>query len=152
MGIVAEIIATNTRKPLFGYRELVGSLILIGILSFVVWAHHMFLSGMRSSLANLFVTTTITISIPSVAVLTCSALSLRGGSIRFNTPMLLRAGVPADVRHRWLDGPTARLRADGPASARHVLRDRALPLRRRAGEPVALIGGTYYWFPKMFGG
>lgn len=79
IGIVAEIIANNTRKPLFGYKEIVGSLIFIGVMSFLVWAHHMFLSGMSPKLSNFFLVTTLIISVPSVAVLTCFILSLRGG-------------------------------------------------------------------------
>ncbi|MDE1977453.1 MAG: cbb3-type cytochrome c oxidase subunit I, partial [Elusimicrobia bacterium] len=88
IGIVAEIIANNTRRPLHGYKIIVSSMLFIGALSFVVWAHHMFLSGMSPILANFFLVTTMIISVPSVALLTCLIYSLHGGSIRFNTPML----------------------------------------------------------------
>jgi len=88
MGIVAEVIACNTRKPLFGYKSLVYSVLAIGFLSFIVWAHHMYLTGMGTKISTFFQTTTMIISIPSVIILTCLFLSLWGGSIRFNTPML----------------------------------------------------------------
>src|SRR5213079_269441 len=88
MGIVAEIIANNTRKPLWGYRALVYSVIFLGFMSFVVWAHHMFMTGMGTTMAAFFQTTTMIISVPSVIILTCFIMSLYGGSIRFTTPML----------------------------------------------------------------
>ena len=70
MGIVAEIIANNTRKPLWGYRSMVYSLIFLGFMSFIVWAHHMFMTGMGTAMAAFFQTTTMIISIPSVVILT----------------------------------------------------------------------------------
>ncbi|MEQ1910396.1 MAG: cbb3-type cytochrome c oxidase subunit I, partial [Vicinamibacterales bacterium] len=92
MGIVAEIIANNTRKPLWGYKAMVYSLIFLGFMSFIVWAHHMFMTGMGTAMATFFQTTTMIISIPSVVILTALILSLWGGSIRFNTPMLFALG------------------------------------------------------------
>ncbi len=88
MGIVCEIIANNARKPIWGYKSLVYSVLTIGFLSFIVWAHHMYLTGMGTKISTFFQTTTMIISIPSVIILTCLFLSLWGGSIRFNTPML----------------------------------------------------------------
>src|SRR5207245_10777639 len=88
MGIVAEVIANNTRKPLWGYRLLVYSIIFLGFMSFVVWAHHMFMTGMGTTMSTFFQTTTMIISIPSVVLLTCFIMSLYGGAIRFTTPML----------------------------------------------------------------
>ena len=83
MGIVAEIVANNTRKPLWGYRALVGSLIFLGFMSFVVWAHHMFMTGMGTTMSSFFQTTTMIISIPSVVILSALFISLYGGSIRY---------------------------------------------------------------------
>jgi cytochrome c oxidase subunit 1 len=71
MGIVAEVLANNTRKPLWGYRLLVYSVIWLGFMSFVVWAHHMFMTGMGTTMSTFFQTTTMIISIPSVIILTC---------------------------------------------------------------------------------
>ena len=151
MGVIAEIIATNTRKPLFGYRELVGSMILIGFLSFIVWAHHMFLSGMRTSLASLFVTTTLTISVPAVAILTCLLMSLRGGSIRFNTPMLFALAFLPMFAIGGLTGLPL-----GFAPTDLHLHDTYYVIGHfhyvvAPGSLIALLGGTYYWYPKMFG-
>src|ERR687897_181965 len=92
MGIVAEIIANNTRKPLWGYRAMVYSLIFLGFMSFIVWAHHMFMTGMGTAMAAFFQTTTMIISIPSVVILTALIMSLWGGSIRFNTPIAFALG------------------------------------------------------------
>src|SRR5579862_7855206 len=88
MGIVAEIIANNTRKPLWGYKALVYSVVFLGFMSFIVWAHHMFMTGMGTTMSAFFQTTTMIISIPSVVILTALLLSLYGGSIRYNTPKL----------------------------------------------------------------
>src|SRR3989475_7478384 len=88
MGIVCEIVANNTRKPIWGYKSLVYSVLCIGFLSFIVWAHHMYLTGMGTKIATFFQTTTMIISIPSVIILTCFFISLWGGSIRFTVPML----------------------------------------------------------------
>src|SRR5205809_2702079 len=78
MGIVCEIIANNTRKPIWGYKSLVYSVLTIGFLSFIVWAHHMYLTGMGTKVATFFQTTTMIISIPSVIILTCLFISLCG--------------------------------------------------------------------------
>src|SRR5688572_13810938 len=69
MGIVSEVIANNTRKPLWGYRLMVYSLFVLGFLSFIVWAHHMFLTGMGTTISAFFQATTMIISIPSVIIL-----------------------------------------------------------------------------------
>src|SRR5207302_6095079 len=86
--IVAEIVANNTRKPLWGYKALVYSVTFLGFMSFVVWAHHMFMTGMGTTMSAFFQTTTMIISIPSVVILTALLLSLWGASIRYTTPML----------------------------------------------------------------
>ena len=107
MGIVAEIIANNTRKPLWGYKSLVYSVLTIGFLSFIVWAHHMYLTGMGTHIATFFQTTTMIISIPSVIVLTCMFISLVGRLDPLQHADALRHGLPAHVRHRRPDRPAA---------------------------------------------
>src|SRR5436305_5361655 len=87
-GIVAEVIANNTRKPLWGYRSMVYAVTFLGFMSFIVWAHHMFMTGMGTVMSTFFQTTTMIISIPSVIVLTALIISLWGASIRFTVPML----------------------------------------------------------------
>src|SRR6266404_4731514 len=88
MGIVAEIVANNTRKPLWGYKAMVFAVLLLGFLSFIVWAHHMYLTGMGRWVSSFFQITTTLISIPSVIILSALILSLYKGSIRFTVPML----------------------------------------------------------------
>jgi cytochrome c oxidase subunit 1 len=92
MGIVAEVITNNTRKPLWGYTAMVYSIVFLGFMSFIVWAHHMFMTGMGSGIAAFFQTTTMIISVPSVVISAALFLSLWGGSIRFTTP---------DAASRW---------------------------------------------------
>ena len=85
---VAEIIPANTRKPLWGYKGMVYGVIALGFLSFVVWAHHMYLTGMGPIVSTWFQTTTVLISVPSVILLTSLIISLWGGSIRFTPAMI----------------------------------------------------------------
>src|SRR5881227_3575754 len=151
MGIVCEIIANNTRKPIWGYKSLVYSVLTIGFLSFIVWAHHMYLTGMGTRVATFFQTTTMIISIPSVIILTCMFLSLWGGSIRFNTPMLF---VMAFLPMFGIGGLTG-LPLGFNFSDLH-LHDTYYVIAHfhyivAPGTIFALFAGVYYWFPKMTG-
>src|SRR5436190_1954927 len=151
MGIVAEIIANNTRKPIWGYKSLVYSVLTLGFLSFIVWAHHMYLTGMGTRVATFFQTTTMIISIPSVIILTCMFLSLWGGSIRFNTPMLF---VMAFLPMFGIGGLTG-LPLGFNYSDLH-LHDTYYVIAHfhyivAPGTIFALFAGIYYWFPKITG-
>ena len=151
MGIVAEIMAANTRKPIFGYKEVVYSMMFIGGMSFVVWAHHMFLSGMSAVLSNFFLITTMIISVPSVAVLTCLVLSLKGGSIRFTTPMLFALAFLPLFGICGLTGLPL-----GLSVTDIYLHDTYYVIGHFhyvvvTGSIIALLGGVYHWFPKWFG-
>jgi len=151
MGIVAEIIANNTRKPLWGYKSLVYSAIFLGFMSFVVWAHHMFITGMGQSMSTFFAATTMIISIPSVVILTALLLSLWGGSIRFNTPMLFALGFLPMFAIGGLTGLPLGL----PASDIH-LHDTYYVIGHfhyvvAPGSLFALFAGIYYWYPKATG-
>jgi cytochrome c oxidase subunit 1 len=151
MGIVAEIIANNTRKPLWGYKSLVYAVLTIGFLSFIVWAHHMYLTGMGTRIATFFQTTTMIISIPSVIILTCMFISLWGGSIRFNTPMLF---VMAFLPMFGIGGLTG-LPLGFSYSDLH-LHDTYYVIAHfhyivAPGTIFALFAGIYYWFPKATG-
>jgi cytochrome c oxidase subunit 1 len=151
MGIVAEIIANNTRKPLWGYKSLVYSVLAIGFLSFIVWAHHMYLTGMGTKISTFFQTTTMIISIPSVIILTCFFISLWGGSIRFNTPMLF---VLAFLPMFGIGGLTG-LPLGFNFSDLH-LHDTYYVIAHfhyvvAPGTIFALFAGIYYWFPKITG-
>ena len=151
MGIVCEIIANNTRKPIWGYKSLVYSVLAIGFLSFIVWAHHMYLTGMGTKIATFFQTTTMIISIPSVIILTCLFISLWGGSIRFNTPMLFALAFLPMFGIGGLTGLPLGL----GASDIH-LHDTYYVIAHfhyvvAPGTIFALFAGIYYWFPKMTG-
>ncbi len=151
MGIVAEVIANNTRKPLWGYRAMVYSLIFLGFMSFIVWAHHMFITGMGSTMATFFQTTTMIISIPSVIILTALFLSLWGGSIRFNTPMLFALAFLPMFGIGGLTGLPLGLAAPDIA-----LHDTYYVIGHfhyvvAPGTIFALFAGVYFWFPKVTG-
>ena len=151
MGVVAEIIANNTRKPLWGYKSLVYAILTIGFLSFIVWAHHMYLTGMGMKIATFFQTTTMIISIPSVIILTCMFISLWGGSIRFNTPMLF---VMAFLPMFGIGGLTG-LPLGFSYSDLH-LHDTYYVIAHfhyivAPGTIFALFAGIYFWFPKATG-
>ncbi len=150
-GIVAEILANNSRKPLWGYKSLVFSSLLIGFLSFLVWAHHMWLTGMAGAVTAFFQTTTILISIPSVIIATAFFISLWGGSIRFTVPMLF---VTAFLPMFGIGGLTGIPLAF--SSADLYLHDTYYLIAHfhyivAPGTIFALFAGIYYWFPKATG-
>ncbi|HZV35682.1 MAG TPA: cbb3-type cytochrome c oxidase subunit I, partial [Verrucomicrobiae bacterium] len=143
--------ANNTRKPIWGYKSLVYSALVIGFMSFIVWAHHMYLTGMGTSISTFFQTTTMIISIPSVIILTCLFLSLWGGSIRFNTPMLFALAFLPMFGIGGLTG----LPLGFNFSDLH-LHDTYYVIAHfhyvvAPGTIFGLFAGIYYWFPKMTG-
>ena len=91
-GIVSEVIATNARKPIFGYRAMIGSIFGISVLSFVVWAHHMFISGMNPFLGSVFMFLTLIIAVPSAVKVFNWLATLWRGNIVFTTAMLYAIG------------------------------------------------------------
>jgi len=151
LGIVAEIIANNTRKPLWGYKSMVYATIAVGFLSFIVWAHHMYLTGMGTAMSAFFQTTTMIISIPSVIILTALILSLWGGSIRFNTPMLFALAFLPMFGIGGLTGLPL-----GLTAADIHLHDTYYVIGHfhyvvAPGTIFALFAGIYYWYPKATG-
>jgi cytochrome c oxidase subunit I len=151
IGIVCELIANNTRKPIWGYKSLVYSALAIGFLSFIVWAHHMYLTGMGTAISTFFQTTTMIISIPSVVILTALFISLWGGSIRFNTPMLFALAFLPMFGIGGLTGLPL-----GLSVTDIVLHDTYYVIAHfhyivAPGTIFALFAGIYYWFPKATG-
>lgn len=151
MGIVAEILANNARKPVFGYRSLVYSALAVGFISFIVWAHHMYLTGMGTKISTFFQTTTMIISVPSVIILTCLFLTLWGGSIRFNSAMLFALAFLPMFGIGGLTG----LPLGFNFSDIH-LHDSYYVIAHfhyvvAPGSIFALFAGVYYWYPKMTG-
>src|SRR6059036_4299398 len=151
MGIVAEVIANNTRKPLWGYNSLVWAVLALGFLSFVVWAHHMFLTGMGTAISSFFQTTTMIISIPSIVILTALILSLWGGSIRFSVPMLFALAFLPMFGIGGLTG----LPLGFNFTDLH-LHDTYYVIAHfhyvvAPGTIFGLFAGIYYWYPKATG-
>ena len=151
MGIVTEIIANNIRKPIWGYKSMVYSVVFVGFMSFIVWAHHMYLTGMGTAINAFFQTTTMIISIPSVIILTCLFLSLWGGSIRFNIPMLFALSFLPMFGIGGLTGLPLGLSAPDIH-----LHDTYYVIAHfhyvvAPGTIFAIFAGIYYWFPKVTG-
>ena len=151
LGIVGEVIANNTRKPLWGYKSLVYSAIFLGFMSFIVWAHHMFLTGMGTTINAFFQTTTMIISVPSIVILTAMILSLWGGSIRFTVPMLFALAFLPMFGIGGLTGLPL-----GLATSDIHLHDTYYVIGHfhyvvAPGTLFALFAGIYHWFPKVTG-
>jgi cytochrome c oxidase subunit 1 len=150
-GIIGEVIANNTRKPLWGYKSMVYAISFLGFMSFIVWAHHMFMTGMGTVMSTFFQTTTMIISIPSVIVLTAMLISLWGGSIRFNTPMLFALAFLPMFAIGGLTGLPL-----GLAPADIHLHDTYYVIGHfhyvvAPGTIFAMFAGIYFWFPKLTG-
>lgn len=151
IGIVTEIIVNNTRKPLWGYKWMVYSLFFMGFMSFLVYAHHMFITGMGNIAAIWFQTTTMIISIPSIVFLAVLVFTLWGGSIRFNVPMLFAISFIPMFGIGGLTGLPL-----GLAPPDIHLHDTYYVIGHfhyvvAPGTLLALFAGIYYWFPKMTG-
>ncbi|MBI1859755.1 MAG: cbb3-type cytochrome c oxidase subunit I [Deltaproteobacteria bacterium] len=150
-GIVAEVIATNTRKPIYGYQTLIYSMVFLGFMSFFVWAHHMFMTGMGTNLSNFFQATTMIISVPSVIILTTLLLTLWGASIRYTVPMLFALAFLPMFAIGGLTGLPL-----GLAAADIHLHDTYYVIGHfhyvvAPGTLFGLFAGVYHWFPKVTG-
>ncbi len=151
MGIVAEVIANNTRKPLWGYRLMVYSLLFLGFMSFIVWAHHMFITGMGTAISAFFQVTTMIISIPSVVILSALFITLYGGSIRFTVPMLFALGFLPMFGIGGLTGlPLGLAPTDIPLHDTYYVIGH-FHYVVAPGTILAMFAGIYYWFPKITG-
>jgi cytochrome c oxidase subunit 1 len=151
IGIVAEIIANGTGRPLWGYRGMVASVLFIGVMSMVVWAHHMFLTGMGTTLGTFFQITTMIISIPSVVLITSLMLSLWGGAIRFTPAMLFALAFLPMFGIGGLTGLPL-----GLAASDVMLHDTWYVVGHfhflvAPGTVFAIFAGIYYWFPAVTG-
>ena len=151
LGIVAEVIANATRKPLWGYRAMVGSALFMGFMSFIVWAHHMFLTGMGPVMSAFFQVTTMIISIPSVVIVSSLLLSLYGGSIRFTVPALFALAFLPMFGIGGLTGlPLGLAATDIPLHDTYYVIGHFHYIVA-PGTLFALFAGVYYWFPKVTG-
>lgn len=151
LGVALEIIAPFTRKPIFGYRLVVYSLVAIAALSMIVWGHHMFVSGMSPYLGEFFAIGTMAITIPSALIGFCMIASLWGSRLQLTTPMLFALGCIAFFGTGGLGGIFL-----GNATSDIQLHDTYFVVGHfhfmiGGVTLLALFAGTYYWFPKMFG-
>lgn len=151
LGFVGDILATFSRKPIFGYRLIIYSLIAMTALSCIVWGHHMFTSGLNPYLAMVFSILTILISVPFGLVVLCYLATLWRAKIRFQTPMLFALGFLSLVITGGFGGLLL-----GTASADLYLHDTYFVVghfHTIMGSSVlfAIFASIYYWFPKMFG-
>ena len=151
MGIVSEIMAVNSRKPIFGYRAMIGSIIAIAFLSTIVWGHHMFVTGMNPFLGSVFTFTTLLIAIPSAVKAFNWITTLWKGNLRMNVGMLFSIGFVSTFVSGGLTGI--------------ILGDSALDINVHdtyfvvahfhlvmgVSAILGMFAGVYHWFPKMFG-
>jgi len=151
LGISSEIISTNSRKPIFGYRAMIGSILAIGFLSFIVWGHHMFVTGMNPFLGGVFVFTTLLIAIPSAVKVFNYLTTLWRGNIVYTPAMLFSVGL---VSTFITGGVTGIILADSALDipvhdTYFVVAHFHIVMGMSA--VFGMFAGVYHWFPKMFG-
>src|SRR5213079_2714881 len=151
MGMASDILSCFARKPIFGYRPMVYAIAGIAFLGFIVWAHHMFQSGMNPTLGTTFAVSTIFISVPS-AVKTFNWLgTLWGGKIRFTSPMLYALGFVSLFVAGGITGMVL-----GQTSLDLPMHDTYFVLAHfhlvmGVAAIFGMFAGVAFWFPKMFG-
>ena len=151
LGITSEIISTNSRKPIFGYRAMIGSIMGIGILSFVVWAHHMFVTGMSPFLGSIFMILTLIIAVPSAIKAFNYITTLWRGNIVFTPAMLFSIGLVSFFISGGITGIFL-----GNSALDIFLHDTYFVVAHfhlvmGSAAFFGMIAGVYHWFPKMYG-
>jgi len=150
-GIVSDLLSVHARKNIFGYRMMVWAIVAIGVLSFFVWAHHMYVSGMNPYFGFFFATTTLIIAIPTALKVYNWVLTLWQGSIHLNVPMLFAIGFIFAFLHGGLTGLFL-----GNVSVSVPLSDTMFVVAHfhmvMAVAPVMVVlGAIYHWYPKITG-
>lgn len=150
LGITSEIIATNSRKPIFGYRAMVASILAIAFLSTIVWGHHMFVSGMNPFLGSVFTFTTLLIAIPSAVKAFNYITTLWKGNLQMNPAMLFSIGLVSTFITGGLTGIIL-----GDSTLDINVHDTYFVVAHfhlvmGISALYGLFAGVYHWFPKMF--
>ncbi|MGS2741508.1 cytochrome c oxidase subunit I [Sinomicrobium sp. M5D2P17] len=151
LGITSEIIATNSRKPIFGYRAMVASILAIAFLSTIVWGHHMFVSGMNPFLGSVFTFTTLLIAIPSAVKAFNYITTLWKGNLQMNPAMLFSIGLVSTFITGGLTGIIL-----GDSTLDINVHDTYFVVAHfhlvmGISAIYGFLAGVYHWFPKMFG-
>jgi cytochrome c oxidase subunit 1 len=151
MGITSELLSVHSRKPIFGYRAMIGSILAIGFLSFLVWGHHMFVTGMNPFIGSVFLIATLIIAVPSAVKVFNWLATIWRGNIRYVTGMLFAMGM---ISTFISGGVTGLFVGNAPLD---------LPLHNTyfvvahfhlvmgSSAILGMFAGIYHWFPKMFG-
>ncbi len=151
MGIVSEVLSVHARKPIFGYKAMVYSILAIAFLSFIVWAHHMFMSGVNPFISNFFVIFTLIIAVPSAVKVFNWITTLWGGNIRLNSPMLFAIGFVSLFISGGLTGIFL-----GNSAIDIQMHDTYFVVAHfhivmGVAAMFGMFAGIYHWYPKMFG-
>lgn len=151
MGIVSEVLSVHSRKPIFGYKAMVYSIAAIAFLSFIVWAHHMFMAGVNPFISNFFVVFTLIIAVPSAIKVFNWITTLYGGNIRLNTPMLFGIGFVSMFISGGLTGIFL-----GNSAIDIQMHDTYFVVAHfhivmGVAAFFGMFAGVYHWYPKMFG-
>lgn len=151
MGIVSEVLSVNSRKPIFGYRAMVYSLMAIGFLSFLVWAHHMFMSGVNPFLSSIFTTFTLIIAVPSAVKVFNWLSTIFRGNIRLNSANLFSIGFVS----MFISGGLTGLFMGNSVLDIQIHDTYFIVAHFHLVMGVAaifgMLSGIYHWYPKMFG-
>lgn len=151
LGITSEVIATNSRKPIFGYRAMVGSILAIAFLSFIVWGHHMFVTGMNPFLGSVFMLGTLIIAVPSAVKTFNYMATLWKGNLQLTPAMMFAIGLVSFFISGGLTGIYL-----GNAALDINLHDTYFVVAHfhlvmGSAAIFGMMSGIYHWFPRMYG-